>query len=338
MLEGAAGKIVKMNESDQLLDSVLRREIEFQQTATWLLIALAADLKQLKSEIVGRFYLAPITTMTQATVALLMVEVSDAIDKAYDEIRRRMEQWADDLINVAEEDEKKRTFIAFGWVLPTLSGFTAESLIIQGLSLKDAIQKNADALKFKFKTELNMGTLSDETPDAVLRRVLGLEQFETSAFDLTLNGLETIARTAATTIPAQVKIAQQEAASAQGGASGAETRIFWSWIALLDMRTCKVCMALHEKRFDDQFNPIGHTLQWQGGPPRHYACRCSCISLPVGAPAPGEVGFVEWINRQSLDELAQIFGGELAKEIKAGKVTQANIARGGGLSRNPKEL
>lgn len=328
-----------MNQADQLLDSVLRREIEFQQTATWLLLALARDLKELQSRIIGIFATSGGTSELDSnrSDALLLI-VAEAIQEAYKEIRRRLEAWADDLIDTAEEDERERTKIAFGWSMPFAADFTEASLLIQGLSLKDSIQRNADALEFKFQTELAIGSLTGDTPTEVLRRVLGIDQFETSAFDLTLNGLETLARTAATTIPAQVKIAQQEASQAQGGASGASARIFWIWLAILDMRVCKICRARHEKQWDEEFKPIGHSLAWMGGPPIHYMCRCSIISLPVGAPAPGEVGFVEWINRQPPEELARIFGGELAKDVQSGKISQAEISRGAGVARDPKEL
>jgi SPP1 gp7 family putative phage head morphogenesis protein len=50
-------------------------------------------------------------------------------------------------------------------------------------------------------------------------------------------------------------------------------------VATLDDRTTEMCMALDGKRFDLEGNPIGHTIEYPGGPPFHWNCRSTIVPI-----------------------------------------------------------
>jgi SPP1 gp7 family putative phage head morphogenesis protein len=120
------------------------------------------------------------------------------------------------------------------------------------------------------------------------------------------------------------------------------------WLATLDFRICPLCIIRDGKRYDLNFQPLGHSVPWGAGPGAlHFNDRCTFMvvlkswrSLGVRAkdlpPAarraldgmvPGEISAPEWLKRQPLEELAKIFGRERARLFKEGVVSVEEMLR-----------
>jgi hypothetical protein len=107
------------------------------------------------------------------------------------------------------------------------------------------------------------------------------------------------------------------------------------WVITLDLRACRRCIERQDKVWDLDHRPVGHTLEWLGGPGRlHFQDRCTGIPVfkewddlralgiapgnlspderaAMDGPVPQTTDFEGWLRRQTFEEQA------LALESKA---------------------
>lgn len=78
--------------------------------------------------------------------------------------------------------------------------------------------------------------------------------------------------------------------------------------SVLDSRTSEICIAYSSKRWRlPGYEPVGHSLPFNGGTPRHWRCRSQIIPLIGNADVPGWT-YEEWLNSRSEDEQRDILG------------------------------
>ena len=113
------------------------------------------------------------------------------------------------------------------------------------------------------------------------------------------------------------------------------------WTATLDTRTSEICRPRDGKQYQpvSPYKPIGHSLQWLGGPGRaHWNCRSTSApvtkswrelgidqdELPPNERAsmdgvvPADVTFSQWIKRQSAGRQDDVLGPTRGKMLRSG--------------------
>jgi len=143
-------------------------------------------------------------------------------------------------------------------------------------------------------------------------------------------------------------------------------------VATLDDRTTLLCSALDGKRYDLDFQPIGHKIPYpiQGGPPFHWGCR-SCLvgitksyaelvgaksplpqkvikeldaNIPIGerasmnGPVSGLQTYDDWIKFEPEDVQKEILGQGKWKLWKENKLDMADLINNAGRELTIKEL
>lgn len=118
-------------------------------------------------------------------------------------------------------------------------------------------------------------------------------------------------------------------------------------ISTLDNRTTDICISYSDLTWDvNTLEPIGHSLPWAGGPPRHFNCR-SVIVPVVKSPAqlgvktrakiPDEVRatmdgqksssltFSDWLKGKSENFQNEVLGVKKAKLFREGKLALQDL-------------
>ncbi len=87
------------------------------------------------------------------------------------------------------------------------------------------------------------------------------------------------------------------------------------------------CRAYAFKIWDRDFKPIGHALPYNGGVPRHFACRSRIVPYLFDDGPNKDFTFKEWLERLSPEQQTQIFGRARIEAWKRGKLTDQDLIR-----------
>jgi SPP1 gp7 family putative phage head morphogenesis protein len=117
-------------------------------------------------------------------------------------------------------------------------------------------------------------------------------------------------------------------------------------ISTLDGRTSDICIAYSGKVWDKEtLEPIGHTLQFNGGPPRHFNCRSRLVpvlksfeelglagkEIPLATRSsmdgevPGDITFDSWLKGKSPAFQNKVLGPGRARLWRSGKITLTQL-------------
>ena len=92
-------------------------------------------------------------------------------------------------------------------------------------------------------------------------------------------------------------------------------------IATLDRRTSPICRALDRQLFDKEFKPIGHKMQYPGGPPFHWNCRSTLVPiLKSYSELAGPKSKLKKSQIKKLDKLDETQRASMRYVIKGGEI------------------
>lgn len=117
-------------------------------------------------------------------------------------------------------------------------------------------------------------------------------------------------------------------------------------ISTLDNRTSDICIAYSGLAWDaNTLEPIGHNLQFNGGPPRHFNCRSRMVpvlksfeelgidaeEIPIATRAsmdgevPGDITFDKFLRGKSKSFQDDLLGPGRARLWRSGKITLTQL-------------
>jgi hypothetical protein len=158
-----------------------------------------------------------------------------------------------------------------------LSAVVAEALI-EGAPTKQWWAKQAADATFKFSGVVRNGFTEGQTTDQIVTQIVGrkargdqpeikgfMDTSKRNARSLVHNSVQTVANGA-----------RMEVYKANSGEDGPVKG--YRQLSTLDSHTTDICMAYDQKTWDLAFEPVGHSLPWKQGCPRHWGCRS--LELP----------------------------------------------------------
>lgn len=231
-------------------------------------------------------------------------------------------------------------------VIPATIGTLAASTLVQGATIGAWFAKLETDTRFNIERTVKNGVALGRTNAQLARDVVGIiSQGDKGAEPLkvTRRNATAIVRTATNTLANQARLATFEANS--DVLAGVQQQ------STLDSRTSLTCQAYSGKVWSlPEYNPVAHSLPFNGGPPRHFNCRSSIIpltkpfrqlgidrdELPEGTqasaygPVPASLNFDDWLKRQPKELADDVLGKGRAELWKAGKITLAQLVDGRG--------
>lgn len=149
----------------------------------------------------------------------------------------------------------------------------AKGPVVQGSPISDWWDGQSEAAQRRFKGAVQQGLLLGEDMAAITRRVGGTKANNYADGALAVNKREaaSLTRTAVQSVANQARL--ETLIENDDVVKGIE------WVATLDSRTTKTCMALDGKKWRlPDFKPVGHDKKFPG-PVAHWACRSTQVAV-----------------------------------------------------------
>jgi hypothetical protein len=196
----------------------------------------------------------------------------------------------------------------------------ARSSLITGAPMKDWWDQQSESLQASFAQQMRMGMLGGESDAQLVSRVRG-----TSGMGFA-DGIMQVSRRKAYIL---VRGASSSVVSATRTKAVLDNPNIFSGIqqvSVLDGRTSVICCSYAGKAWElPGYKPIGHSLPYNGGVPRHPNCRSTEIPVIKGESPADDIGFDDFIEGKSPGELDDLLGKGRAQLYRAGKITLSDL-------------
>lgn len=330
-----------MNRNDAYSEWATLRTVILQAVATWMLRDIASQLHDLEADIAGAVRRSRLATAKGDKTRLkaeqdLLADVRQRIADVYREIRRRIE---DDMeaVTVAQEEAEERALLLLWGVTLSASASVAASAQrahykqqqVLGATTRQWLERQAGDLHFRFTTTLRTGLAAGEAVEEIAGRVTGGKAPAPQGEAATkLPGIaERSTRAAEATIRTGMTTAQDAARRATVLRLPPAMRYGWQQISILDGRTTQVCRAYAFKVWNKDFQPVGHSLPFAGGVPRHHWCRSSIVPFLLEDDPAKDMTFKQWMASLGTERQDKIFGPGRAKLWREGKLPDGELLR-----------
>lgn len=256
-----------MSVSDQLLDLITIRQLLLERIIAGENIAYNRQLDNIADEI------------TKALKGKELTEYQGKrLEKAIADLTAIMKVDAPDFNGIASSEAAfiNSAFASVGieTVIPaaTVINEIAQSSLTQGATIGSWFSQLNETARFNINRAVKNGVSLGLTNSQIAKSILGSGDKGSEPIAKARRDGMAIVRTATQTVANDVRLASYEA--------NADIIKAVQWVSTLDSRTSEICIARSGKTWSfPDFNPIGHSIPWNGGPPAHWACRST--SIPV---------------------------------------------------------
>ena len=239
---------------------------------------------------------------------------------------------------------------------PALTNTLANTLVLEGAAITAWWTRQSNQLQQDIMDQLRMSLEAGESTQQATTRIVGgtIDGVAVPGVMKTARRkAETIVRTAINEIVTQTRLNTLQDMDDVVKAI--------QQVSTLDSRTSDICIAYSGLVWDIQtLEPIGHTLQFNGGPPRHFNCRSSIVPVlksfeemgidanevplatreSMDGAVPGDITFDKWLKSKGTAFQDQVLGPARAKLWRDGDIslTQLVDMRGNPLTLDQLEL
>lgn len=328
-----------MTPDQALVDEILSGQIDILRFSAGVRAKVLAVLTRLQVELSTKLMTEQLTEFNKARTEQLLRQATATINKYYATAEEVLSTAMGNAADVVAAHTVAAAEVSLGVVLGTglpsetfLARIATNALVLGAPSSSWWSQQGA-GLAFKFANEVRQGLAAGETNAQIVARVAGSPRKG-------IPGIMDIARSNArslvhTSIQAAANASRMETYRKNSGDFKAV-----QWLATLDSHTCEICGArdLKEYSLDDPPEPIGHVMEWDGGPGViHWSCRCIGVGvvkdivglpkLPVGqrassiGPVKGNVSFQQFLDRRGKVWQDENLGPGRAELYRANKLT-----------------
>lgn len=255
-------------------------------------------------------------------------EGEDVIFDAYDDIVATM---TDDLRTVAETAEGSvinALVVSYGAEYAVKHFRTvpierlhaiADDALFEGATVAAWFEQQAVDAEFRFRRCMVEAVSSGSDEAELIEVIRGSRESRRTdgIFQQVRRNAEALVRTAVQAVATAARLATYEA-------NGDTVRMVGQH-SILDSRTSEVCIAYSGKKWSlPDYEPVGHSLPFNGGTPRHWRCRSSIIPIFGDAEVPGG-SYEEWLKTRDEEEQRDVLGALKWKLWTSGKLSPSDL-------------
>lgn len=340
----------------ELQDQILKHALDLQRLSAHDEAQALQIIRDMENELKQLLATAEFAPGKQREIQALIKQAEDIIKAHYDDVAGVV-----DLKGIAVVVAEK-TVDVLQDVLPSVAMPSAERLaslakevLIEGSPAKAWWAKQSEDTAFKFAAQVREGMLLDETQEQIVARVVGRGD-EVGILDAARRNVRSLVHSSVMTAANNARLATFRKNMAPGDTL--------CWLSTLDTRTCGQCMALDGAQWDADGEPVnGNTIEWNGGAPAHFGCRCtlslrpglSALAALVGqdevdavmnsggrasskGPTGDDTSMAGFLSRLSQAEQDEMLGVGRAKLWRGGVITLRDLVSGTGRELSLSEL
>ena len=265
----------------------------------------------------------------QRRVDKLIEAVAASISDTYSDMQRFTRKELQGLADVEALFLINKVNDLFGSDAARLALSSSEALalvddtLIHGAVLKTWWRNQAITVQDRFAQEMRIGMIAGESDADLVRRVRGTKEmgFKDGLMEVSRRMGKILVRASSSSIVGATR--KKAVLDNPDVFDGIQQ------ISVLDGRTSHTCIAYAGKVWSvPGYKPVGHSLPYNGGVPRHPNCRST--EIPVirealgGAPAE-DVGFDSFLKTLAPTEVDALLGSGRADLYRSGKITLADL-------------
>ena len=317
--------------NEALFDASISHQIYLQRLSTGTVREILDTLEISERDIVSRLLQEDLTEFTQSRLKGLLAEIRKLNQEAYKILQEKL---TENLSGVAEHESnfqarliEKVLPIEFTLIRPSIEilAYIIDNKPLQGRFIADEV-KDLDAFRIKqIEQTLRIGVLEGKTTSEIVRSLRGTKSlnYKDGILQRSRNDIERLVRTSITHVTVR---ARDELYS-----RNTEVIKQWRFVATLDSRTSKICIALDGTVYD-----IGTGTM----PPRHPNCRSTTtpilkswqemgINLSEAPPStratldgqiPEDITYQEWLRKKPREFVEEVLGKSKATLFLDGKM------------------
>jgi hypothetical protein len=356
MAQAAQADIEEQTETERVASELLLAAIAFERFSVDMTARIMTRFEEMERDLVAAMldldYQAPRNeTQRKARISQLMTVAEDIVGNTYDDISDDM---VTDLRTVAEVSEGSTInalalVLGAAFVVGKLRGVPLERLHeisddarFDGALISEWLEHQQDDTMFRFQRVIMDAEANGLDIGDVVESIRGARaaQRQDGAFQTARRNVETLIKTFVMVVVTQARL---ETLRINSGEEGAVIAV--GQISTLDSRTSDICIAYAGRRWTvPDYEPIGHTLPFNGGTPRHPRCRSQIVpiisrdSKPNSAtdygPVPAKWSYEDWLRSRPADEQKDILGATKYDLWRKGKMNFRDLVdqRGNPLS------
>lgn len=204
--------------------------------------------------------------------------------------------------------------------------------VIEGNTVKQWWNQNANNNILAFKLAVNEGQSIGETGTALAQRVKGGSRQGSPIIGIMNRAKKnagSLIRTGNQVVINKVRLLAYQANPNINGITQ---------ISIFDSKTSQICIAYGGKKWDLNLKPIGHTLPWLNGPPRHFNCRSSTAPIKDLKENVEDVSFDVWLKGKNKTFQNELLGFGKANLWRNNSITLTELVNPIGRPLTLKEL
>lgn len=316
---------------------IRNRALEFLRKLEEELIALLRkhDLGEVTLTSAKQRRMEKLLEQTQATIATAYAGIRDEVKADLREVAALSAANAGGSINSAVGVDIATTALA-----PERIRSLVDNTLIMGAPSKAWWSDQAATVMRAFTDQVTKGYASGEGVDAIVTRIRGTRARNYA------DGVMNISRRNATSLVRTSVQAISNSARLETLSANSDILSGTQQISTMDSRTSDVCRAYSGKVWSFDGKPVGHTLPFNGGPPRHFQCRSVLVAVlkPLDDLPPskkkkipemtqssmdgqiaGDMDYDSWLRTKPRSFQIEVMGQGKWELWNAGKITQSDL-------------
>jgi len=266
------------NITTQLADEAKAHTIDLLRIEAGMRKQVVGMLEELETDLLKQLASTDLTTAKKERLQAFLEQTSAQVSSAYKQIADIGEANLEKVATITSKQTAKSLDaslkVNLGTVLsPQQLTAIARGPVVEGSPMKDWWEGQDIAAQRRFRGAIQQGLLLGEDMAAIQRRVRGTKAsgYSDGALSVSKREAQALTRTAVQSVANQAKLDTLK--ENDDVVKGIE------WVATLDARTTKTCMALDGKQWRlPDLKPIGHDKQFPG-PVAHWGCRSTQVAV-----------------------------------------------------------
>ena len=270
--------------NDRLSDAFLTHAVYLERIKAGFVKEALRQLTTLERALVKDLESATLTTFRKDRFERLLLTVRETIKTSYRAMRDENHtslvdladlesKWVVRTINatVGSEVNIPIDITSIAWSTKQLEAIVSDA-VVEGATVSQWWGKQATDLRLRYADVVKQGLLRGETTPEIIRRIRGGKGVEgIGLIEEKRRQAETLVRTSVQQVSNDARLATYDA--------NKDVIKGYRQKSTLDGRTSTICQAYSGNQWTLNFTPIGNSLPFNKGVPRHFNCRSLILSI-----------------------------------------------------------
>ena len=266
-------------------------------------------------------------------VPAIIADGQKLIDDAFGELGILFNDTMSKLVGTIHRQSVDALDAVHGVKGPETVNYAPEAMLVHGLTPSDSIGKMTADFALKFKAAIQLGVKAGDSPEQMAERIVSEvanENFANAGLGAIERLLDSVESGFTKLIQSAVQVLGRDIdALVAEAADVGEAEMGWQWVAVLDERVCDVCSHLDGSRWDESYEPVGDSEEFEDEPPLHPNCRCQLVAVDLSEAAQPTPKLDKFIEGNGPKAAEAVWGKSAVDAYRNGEINARELVSAG---------